>query len=91
MVSVGLEDVRGHLSVVTDVTLDLLKLLLLKGQICCLRDCNGFQLHQQHVLPYLQCLHQLLKGLYDGQFSFLFGGLHLSHHLLIGINGTSQC
>ena len=32
MVSVGLEDVGGHLSVVTDVKLDLFKLLLLKGQ-----------------------------------------------------------
>ena len=43
MVSVGLEDVGGHLSVVTDVMLDLLKL---KGQRCCLGECNGFQLHQ---------------------------------------------
>ena len=51
MVSVGLEDVGGHLSVVTDVILELLKLLLLKGQRCCLGECNGFQLHQSFFPP----------------------------------------
>ena len=44
MVSGGLEDVGGHLRVVTDVLLNLLKLLLLEGKGCCLGECNVFQL-----------------------------------------------
>ena len=44
MVSTDLEELGGHLFVVTDVLLDLLKLLLLKGTGCCLGECNAFQL-----------------------------------------------
>ena len=38
VVSVGLEDVGGHLSVVTNLILHLHQLFFLKGQSCCLGE-----------------------------------------------------
>ena len=55
----GLEDVGGHLSAVADVMLDP------SGS-----EVLSWRVPMEKFLPILQYLHQLLKGLHDGQFSF---------------------
>ena len=44
MVSVGLENVGGHLSAATNLILHLHPLFLLEGQSCCLENQNGLHL-----------------------------------------------